>query len=130
MVWGLVGFDCGARSLNITTISILGVEGCPTTTNKLNITRRYMQLVQINEFVSTKVFQCKLEIHRTIYECGMFSHNSIVENGEIDYIYEISREKCKQAHETGILRFDNHVISGLRVNYTSTHSITYAGSLK
>ena len=93
IVWGFVGYDCGARSLKINTISNLGVEECPTFTNQLNITKRYIQLVQINDYISTKVFQCKLEVDRTTYECGMFSHNSIVENGESEYIREISREK-------------------------------------
>lgn len=129
LVYSLIGYDCGARSLNITTLSLLDVEDCEMPTHHLNITKRYVQLLQLNTFTDTRVIQCKLEVHRTVYYCGMHSHVSIMEHGENEYIYEMSREKCKAVHETGILRFDNQMISGLRVNQTTTHALTYAGSI-
>ena len=30
-------------------------------------------------------------------------------------------------HTTGILQFDNHVISGIKINRTTTHPMLYAG---
>ena len=125
----LIGYDCGSRLLNITTISLLDVGQCEIPSNQLNITRKYVQLLQVNEFVETKVIQCKLEIHRTIYHCGMYSHISVVKNGEHEYIYSISREACRKLNVTGILQFNNYVMSGVRINSTTTRPIIYAGTL-
>ena len=86
-------------------------------------------MLQVNEFIESRAIQCKLEVHRTVYHCGMDSHISIVKHGERDYIYVISREACKKLHTTGILQFDNHVISGIKINNTTTHPMLYAGYL-
>ena len=59
----LVGYDCGSRSLNVTTISLLDVGQCQVPSNLLNVTRKYVQLLQVNEFVETQAIQCKLEVH-------------------------------------------------------------------
>ena len=50
-------------------------------------------------------------------------------HGERDYIYNISREACKKLRITGILQFDNHVISGIKINSTTTHPMLNAGYL-
>ena len=125
----LIGFDYGSRLLNVTTVSLLDVGQCEIPSNPLNVTRKYIQSLQVNEFIKTKAIQCKLEIHRTIYHCGMYSHISVVKNGEHEYIYDISREACRRAHITGTLQFDNYVISGIQINSTTTRPITYAGAL-
>ena len=123
----LVGYDCGSRSLNITTISLLDVGQCQPPSSSLNVTRRYVQLLQVNEFTETQAIQCKLEIHRTVYYCGMYSHISIVKHGEREYIYDISSEACKKLYKTGILEFNNHIISGIKINSTTSHPMLYAG---
>ena len=123
----LVGYDCGSRSLNITTISLLDVGQCEIPPSSLNVSRKYVQLLQVNEFSETQAIQCKLEIHRTVYYCGMYSHISIVRHGEREYIYDISRETCKKLYTTGILELNNHVISGIKINSTTSHPMLYAG---
>ena len=60
--------------------------------NTLNVSRKYVQLLQVNEFVETQAIQCKLEVHRTVFYCEMHSHISIVNNGEHEYLYDISKE--------------------------------------
>ena len=123
----LVGYDCGSRSLNITTISLLDVGQCEIPPSSLNISRKYVQLLQVNEFSEPQAIQCKLEIHRTIYYCGMYSHISIAKHGEHEYIYDISRETCKKLYTTGILKLKNHFISGIKINSTTSHPMHYAG---
>ena len=59
----------------------------------------------------------------------MYSHISVVKNGKHEYIYDISREACRRARITGILQFNNYVISGIQINSTTTRPITYAGAL-
>ena len=85
----LVGYDCGSRLLNITTISLLDVGQFQSPSSSLNVTKRYVQLLQVNESTETQAIQCKLEINRTVYYCGMDSHISIVKHGEREYIYDI-----------------------------------------
>ena len=124
----LIGYDCGSRNLNVTTLSLINIGECDIPAESVNVTSRYIQLLQLNEFTDTKVLQCKVEIHRTIYHCGMHSHISIVQNGETNFIREISREACQDAHLTGTIVLGNdHVIRELRVNQTSSHSATFAG---
>ena len=59
----------------------------------------------------------------------MYSHVSIVKHGEHEYIYEISKQACKQLYITGILKFGNHIISGVKINSTTTRPMLFAGHL-
>lgn len=70
----IIGYDCGSASTNITTLSLLNIEECDIPPQEVVSQKRYIQLLQINEFSSTKVIQCKVEIDRLIRRCGMFSH--------------------------------------------------------
>lgn len=128
--WGLIGYDCGSKLLNITTLFLIDVGECNIPEDTVKTSKQYIQLLQLNEYTETTVIQCKLEIHRTIYYCGMHSHISIVRNGENEYIHETSTRVCEIMHATGILKFGpTNVIHGLRLNETVTHSLTFAGSL-
>ena len=114
--------------MNVTTLSLKYVGECDIPIHQSDITQQYLQLLQINEYASTHVIQCKLEVHRTIYYCGSFSHNSIVLNGENEYIQDISKEVCELLHRYGTYSLPNTKI-GVRPNSTVTHSIVLAGSL-
>ena len=102
--YGFIGYDCGSRHLNVTTLSSLEVGNCDLPETKINITRRYVQILQINQYTETRIIQCKMEIHHTIYYYGMSSHISIVLNGENEYINGVSRSACQDVHKTGILK--------------------------
>ena len=85
----------------------------PTTT--VNKTRQYSNLLQINEYTDTKIIQCKIEIYHTIFYCGTHSHVSIVLSEENEYIMDVNREICIDAHKTGIIKIsDTHVVHGIR----------------
>ena len=127
---GFIRYDCGSRQLNVTTLSLREVGECDIPTTTVNNMRQYLQLLQINEYTDTTIIQSKIEIHRTIFYCGMHSHVSIVLNGENEYIIDVNRESCIDAHKTGIIKIsDTHVVHGIKINQTITHGLFLAGQV-
>jgi len=94
----IIGYNCGSPLTNITTMSLLDIEECDIPPQNVNKSLKYIQLIQINEFKSVRVIQCKMEIDRTVKKCGMFSHTEDIENGKYAYIQETLREACKRMH--------------------------------
>ena len=114
----------------MSTYSLVDTGECDFQEEDLQITNATIQLLQLTESKTSRVIQCKIEISRTIYNCGMFSHLGPVENGLQEYLYEISAEKCKFIHETGIFKYDNsHTIADIRINETKTVGIDLAGKV-
>src|SRR5215475_5777796 len=99
----LIGFDCGGRHLNITTMSLLDVGECNLNLKKPNTTDIYIQLLQLSEYSRAEVLQCKVEISRTIYHCGMHSHISAVHNGRADYLHETGYTQCLRMFQEGTI---------------------------
>lgn len=83
--WGLIGYDCGSQGLNITSLSLLSIGECETEDLNPKSEETYLQLLQLSEYDSTQVIQCKIEIDRTIFYCGMHSHISAVQNGRKEH---------------------------------------------
>ncbi|KAL6419051.1 hypothetical protein ACFW04_011608 [Cataglyphis niger] len=128
--YGLIGYDCGGDGLNITTLSLTEIGECQLENIEPKTEEVYIQLLQLSEFDHTTGLQCTIEIDRTIYYCGMHSHVSIVQNGKREYIREISAETCKKLHDSGtIFLGGNALITGVKINTTSTFSLTFAGTL-
>ena len=55
--YGFIGYDCGSRYVNITTLSLLEVGKCEIPEPNINVTRNYVQLLQIIEYSETKLIQ-------------------------------------------------------------------------
>ena len=97
----------------------------------LQVSNTTIELLQLADFKTSHVIQCKIEIRRTIYHCGMFSHLGPVENGLQEYLYDISAEQCKFIHNTGIFKYDNfHTIANIKINETKTVGIDLAGKIE
>lgn len=126
---GLIGYDCGSASTNLTTLSLLSIEECDVPEQEIAAQEVYIQLLQINEFSHAPVIQCKVEIDRVIKRCGMWSHTMDVNNGKHAYIEEISRDACHRMHFSGTYHLYNTQIVGLKSNQTTTRPITLAGVL-
>lgn len=127
---GFIGYDCASQNLNVTTLSLLDVDSCELPPISITTQEQYIELLQVNTYKEATVTQCKIEVHRTVYHCGMFSHISVVIEGENNYIKSISREACLEAHKFGHFRIrDDHIIDGLRVNNTVTIPTLFAGNL-
>lgn len=126
---GMIGYDCGTSMTNITTVSLLEVEDCDIPSPTLNVTSVRIQLLQINDYSSVHVRQCKVEISRDVRKCGMFSHTSDVANGKASYVYEVSRDVCLRMYEHGSLQIEKTLIMGISGNHSVNHPITMAGQV-
>lgn len=125
---GLIGFDCGGQHLNITTISLLDVGECNLNVKQPNTSDVYIQLLQLSEYNHAEVIQCKVEISRTIYHCGMHSHISVVHNGRADYVREVGYSQCLTLFQEGTIAVGaENRLHGIRPNQTTMHSITLGG---
>lgn len=124
---GIIGYDCGAPSANLTTLSLIDIEECDVPPQQVNSTKTLIQLLQIEEFKSLKVIQCKVEIDRTVRKCGMFSHTMDVHNGKYAYIHEVSQGVCQRLHSYGSFELSGTFITGLKSNETTTRPIVLAG---
>lgn len=130
LAFGLVGYDCGGQSLNVTTLSLLEVGRCDVPDLEPRKEEKYVQLLQLSDFDNTQAIQCRVEVDRTIYYCGMHSHISIVQNGRKQYLLDITHELCKQMQLNGMFTVGvNTQITGLKRNATDTRSVTLAGRI-
>ena len=68
--------------MTITAFSLINEVKCDIPDGNIMVSKQYIELIQLNEFNNIKIIQCQVEIHRTLYYCGMHSHVSIVRNGE------------------------------------------------
>ncbi|CAK9834649.1 Retrovirus-related Pol polyprotein from transposon 17.6 [Anthophora retusa] len=126
----LIGYDCGSRTLNVSTFSTVDTLDCSMEDLQPTTQKKPIQLIQIAEFNSAPVVQCKVEIDRTIYYCGMHSHTSVVNNGRQQYILSTSKGTCTALQNTGVISITPSAqISGIRPNSTSHFSLTLAGRI-
>lgn len=127
---GLIAYDCGSPNMNITTISLLSIAECKIPTSKPIVIPTDVQLLQLSEFSNTHVRQCRIEIDRSIYYCGMHSHISLVNDGRRQYVMETDSENCLKMHLTGAVRIgDNHLVTGIKSNQTIQTTLTLAGKV-
>lgn len=124
----LIGYDCGGKGLNISTISLLDVGDCHTEDIDPIEENAYIQLMQLSDYDKTPAIQCKVEVDRIIMYCGMHSHISAVHNGRREYIQEIGEAACRRLHETGTITLANAVLDLIKVNATTYRSATLVGS--
>lgn len=127
MAYGLTGYDCGGTGLNITTLSLLDVGECDIADIEPIKTSVHIQLLQTAEYETIAAYQCKVEIDRTIYYCGMHSHVSIVTEGRKQYVKEIGAYNCQKIHETGSMTLGTAFVDRLLNNATNHRSVMLAG---
>lgn len=125
----LVGYDCGSEGLNITTLSLLDIGNCNVEDIEPRKEDVYIQLMQLSEYDKTIVTQCKVEVDRTIYYCGMHSHISAVHNGRREYLTEIGEANCRRLHNTGTISLGNVNMDKIKGNATNIRSVTFAGTI-
>ena len=128
-VHAMIGYDSRTIHLNITTLSLLEVGECDIPEPQIQVKKIYVQLLQLSDFILTKIIQCKLEVNRKIEYFGMHLNTSAVINRYREYIQEVSRDQCNKMHKTGVfLVSPNTQITGLKSNRISSHAIMLAGS--
>lgn len=104
----------------------MNVEECDIPQQQVNSTKVYVQLLQLNDFNSVKVIQCKVEIDRTVKKCGMFSHTLDVYNGQYSYIADVTRDACRRMYTYGTFEMAGTRIIGLQSNQTTSRPIVLA----
>lgn len=125
-----VGYDCARSSLNISTFSILKVAECEIPDLQPRNDSIYIQLLQASDYDTARIQQCKIDIDRTIYHCGMYSQVSVVHNGRREYLHPLTQQLRQQVHATGCLLLEhNTLISELRKNSSDTRSFTLSCSI-
>lgn len=123
----IIGYDCTGEGLNITTLSLIDIGECDIENVEPVQDDIYIQLMQFSDYDRVTVTQCKVEVDRTIYYCGMHSHVSVVQNGRKQYIMEIGQPACARLHETGTLTIGGAIVDRVVQNQTNYRSITLAG---
>lgn len=111
-----------------TTLSLLDIEACNVEDIEPHKEETYIQLMQLSEYNKTTITQCKVEVDRTIYYCGMSSHVSIVHNGRREYLQEIGERACSKLHDTGTITIAKAVMDRIVKNTTNIRSVTLVGS--
>lgn len=127
LIDGLTGYDCEGAGLNITTLSLLDIELCNVESIEPEQTSVYVQLMQVSDYSKTRAIQCRMEVDRVIFYCGMHSHISLVSNSRKQYIQELGNDACRRMHETGSATLATTVIDRIIANSTNFRSITLAG---
>lgn len=126
---GIIGYDCNGATLNITTVSLLEVGECNIPLQEVNETSVHIQLLQINQYASIHVRQCKVEIYRIIRRCGMWSHGMDVPNGEYSYIDSVSRDECLDMYKLGKIKIGQTEVHRIHANQTVSRPISIAGTI-
>lgn len=127
LINGLTGYDCESAGLNITTLSLLDIEQCNVENIEPEQSTVYVQLMQVSDYGKTRAIQCRIEVDRAIFYCGMHSHVSLVSNSRKQYIQELGNDACRRIHETGSVTLASTVIDRIAANSTNFRSVTLAG---
>jgi len=112
LVTGLIRFDCGGHRFNITTLSLLDIGNCELAEIETSTEETYVQLLQLSDYDKPRVQQCKVEVHRTIFYCGMHSHISVVQT-----ITEYICRPCRIPPTNDCIVPDRHTISRRERDY-------------
>ena len=92
-------FDCGSTDPAVRTYPLLD-SGKNFPKEDPQITHTTVEHLQISEFLTIHIIKCKVEIKRTVFHCGMFSHFSSTENGRQESLYKINNEKYEFIYKT------------------------------
>jgi len=110
----LIGFDCDGQHLNITSVSLLGAGDCNLRYKTPNVTNVYISYCNFPSITTRKCYSVKWK-YRTIYHCGMHSHISAINNGQIEYLLETGYTRCRQMLIVGPLSLGvSSIVNGLK----------------
>lgn len=127
---GLIGYDCTAADVNITSFSLIDVQPCKYETDNIVTKSKDIQVVQTNKVFNVHVFQCKVIFRRRIQYCGMHSHVSAYQNSFKYIVREFTSDECRKLHELGSLKVHGEIqISEIPRNNSKRGEVLIVGSL-
>lgn len=92
----LTGYECLHPNTSIKTFDLTHVKGCNITHDNLSYIDKPIQLIEIKRTQHVPMIACKIEVFATLFECGMFSHISLVRQSFFNsYIY-LSEKECSR----------------------------------
>lgn len=127
-VSSLYVYDCAADGLNVTTISLLDVDDCPTYETQDIVDNVEIQVLQQRETYDLHVYRCDVQFKYTVTYCGMHSHASRVRNGEATKLWNLSPAECQSIHKTRSTVVLGKMMLNLKLNASETRLMTLAGS--
>lgn len=124
----LVGYDCLADDVVMTTISLLDSPQCPDFLSQTSTPVSFeAQIIQPKDTLTAHTKMCMVEYSRNIYHCGMHSHISLVHNGHTSGQIDLTPSKCLDTHRTYLYDHYGHKLL-LNGPDTVTHgTVTLAG---
>lgn len=124
----LVGYDCLADDVVMTTISLLDSPQCPNFLSQTSKPISYdVQIIQPTDSMTAQTKMCMVEYSRSIYHCGMHSHIALVHNGHSSGRIDLTPSKCLDIHRTYLYDHFGHKLL-LNGPDTITHgTITLSG---
>lgn len=130
----IIAYDCVDPNVELSKVSLLGVEPCLDPRNSSKEESKQIKLIQQRKYIQVHVYSCLVQVEQLVQHCGMFSHVSAVDEGYMSYIHKIGSDECKRIHLDRNKMLGFHKLkNGLSVKVqsnTSTHtSATLVGTL-
>ncbi|KAL7286444.1 hypothetical protein TKK_0019392 [Trichogramma kaykai] len=127
---GHIAYECGSAATELRKISLNHVAECKIPHTEIKTEATQVQLLQLDNYQEIRVIQCKINIKRQIYHCGMHSHSSIVENGVAKFLQEMNHLSCAQLHLSRSYSYERKLtVSNLPVNATIKKPFIAAGTV-
>lgn len=101
----IIGYKCGQRTLNKTTISLIPDPACELEDPKIVESHHKIYLTQSSRTKTVKYHRCKVIAHHSVSYCGIFG-DSPQEGGIYSEIIEVSHSECEILIKHG--RYTSH----------------------
>lgn len=123
----IVGYDCTKLS-EISAMDLTTVEPCqpPRASAPPNTTQGFV--LHRGDFETVPISICKAHFVQSIVRCGMHSHAASPIHAVTTSTLSLSREACLNAVRHHTLRLHDTTIPDVKINSTTTLTVTVAGS--
>lgn len=124
-------YDCTHDKINVTHVSLSNIKSCTIPDKDIKEESLEVQVLQLSDVKLVKVYQCKVNVIRSINICGgMISYVKAVEGGLSQYLEKIGRDQCLDMHRYksfGVSR--DLIIKDLILNGTTYSTTVTTGAL-
>lgn len=121
--FAFTAYDCSIPNYKVAKIPHV-LDQCGQNKLKTNTSFEYIQILQRPENFPAKVYQCKVNIVRRIYDCK--SNSNIIST--MSYLENITPETCLKIQETGNYEYiPNNNIINIKPNFSTKGSVNLAG---
>lgn len=128
---GFYAYDCTHDKINVTHVSLSNIKSCSVLDKDIKEENLEVQVLQLSDVKLVKVYQCKVNVVRSINICGgMISYVKAVEGGLSQYLEKIGRDQCIDMHRYKSFEVSRDlVIKDLLLNGTTYSTAVTTGVL-